>query len=223
MKKAPERLRFAALAVDTVVFGLRDGVLHVLVGPVNNQSSYQGMPAFIGGLIDPKETAEEASARILATKAGLKKLYLEQLFTFSAVNRDKRNRVISVSYLGLIRPDVIESFKHQTVQFVPITKVGTLAYDHNEMLKLAKKRLAGKLSYTNIAQFLLPRHFTLTELQIVYETILNQTFDKRNFRKKILSLDIVNETGQKQEGVKNRPAALYEFKSTKLTELELVV
>ncbi len=222
MKKAPEKLRFAAMAIDAVVFGIVDGELCALVSPVNRPPHYVNILGFLGGLVDASETAEEACDRIVREKGGLKQVYLEQLYTFSDVERDKRNRVVSVAYLGLVRPDTAAAYAHEGAMFIPVKKLKNLAYDHDDMLQMAIKRLQGKLSYTTIAQYLLPRHFTLSELQSVYELILHKEFDKRNFRKKLLSLDAIRETGLVQEGVKNRPAALYEFSSQKLQELELI-
>ncbi len=107
-------------------------------------------------------------------------------------------------------------------RFVPLKQLKSLAYDHDEMLKTALERLQGKLSYTTIARFLVNKNFTLSELQQVYESILQTTFDKRNFRKKILSLGIVVETGERQSGVKNRPAQLYTFPNKKIIEIPLI-
>jgi len=222
MKKAPDKLRFAVMAVDAVVFGFVDEKLCALVSPVNRPPEYVNIPGFLGGIVDSKETAEEACDRVLREKGGLKQVYSEQLYTFSAVERDKRNRVVSVAYLALVRPDVAASYEHEEAKFVPVSKLKNLAYDHDEVLLTALGRLQGKLSYTTIAQYLLPRHFTLSELQSVYEVILNKEFDKRNFRKKILALDVVKDTGKVQEGVKNRPAALYKFCSEKIQELPLL-
>jgi len=224
-KKAPEQFRFAALAVDVVVLGFVDGELYGLLSNVDRPPHYQNIPGFLGGMVTETETAEEACMRILEEKGSVKKgdIYTEQLATFSAVERDKRNRVVSVAYLGLVRPDFIRIYNHPEASFRPLKDCKSLAYDHDDMLAVAQKRLAGKLTYTTIAQFLLPRHFTLSELQDVYEGITGTTHDKRNFRKKILALDIINDTGLVQDGVPNRPAALYEFKSSKLTELPLVV
>lgn len=222
MKKAPESLRFAVISVDIIVFAFIDGALCGLVSPVNRPPHYINTLGFLGGIIEASETAEETSERILKQKGGLEKAYLEQLYTFSAINRDKRNRVVSVAYLGLIRPDVAAAYSHPEAKFVPLKKLSKLAYDHDEMMLTALTRLRGKLTYTTIAQYLLPKHFTLSELQNVYEVILQKELDKRNFRKKILALDIVRETGKLQEGVKNRPAALYEFSSQKIKELTLL-
>lgn len=222
MKKGPENLRFAVMAVDIITLGFVDGVLCGLVSPVNRPPHYINTTGFLGGIVHEKETAEEAAARVLEEKGNLEKVYLEQLYTFSAVERDKRNRVVSVAYLGLVNPEVAAAYKHSEASFVPLKRLSKLAYDHDEMLLTALGRLQGKLTYTTIAQYLLPKHFTLSELQAVYEIILQKDFDKRNFRKKILTLDVIKETGKMQEGVKNRPAALYEFSSKKIKELPLL-
>ena len=222
MEKAPIQFRFAAVAVDIPVFAVFDEQLQVLVAPVNRPPHYLNIPGFVGGMVTTKETADDTVDRILKEKANIKGFYCEQLYTFSDIDRDKRNRVVSVAYYGLLRPDTAAAYKHDEAYFVPVKSIKDLAYDHKDILKMAVKRLQGKLSYTNIAQHLLPRHFTLTELQKLYELILNTEFDKRNFRKKILSLDIIEETGTMEEGVKHRPAALYKFKTEKLVELQLI-
>ena len=223
MNRAPENMRFAAMAIDAVVFTCLDNELMVCIKPVSSESAYQGMQAFPGGLILETENADDALARVLETKVGLKPVYSEQLYTFSDVNRDKRNRVVSVAYVCFVRPDTVATFDGGDAVFVSVRELPELAYDHDHIIQVAHGRLRGKLTYTTIAQFLLPRHFTLTELQGVYETVLGTTLDKRNFRKKILALDIVKATGRVQEGVQNRPAALYTFTSQKLTELPLIV
>lgn len=222
MKQAPQEFRFAALAVDIVVLGFIDGKLHGLVSNVDRPPHYKNIPGFLGGIVTQKENAVKACERILLEKGALKNIYLEQLYTFSDVNRDKRNRVVSVAHLGLVRPDVAASYEHPEASFVPIKKLSKLAYDHDDMLSIAIKRLQGKLEYTTIAQQLLPQHFTLSQLQEVYETILRKEFDKRNFRKKIIALNIVKETGRMEEGVKHRPATLYEFVSKQVRELQLI-
>jgi 8-oxo-dGTP diphosphatase len=222
MKKAPAQFRFAAMAVDAVVLGFVDGQLCGLVSNVDRPPHYKNVPGFLGGIVREDENALDACTRILKEKGNLDKVYLEQLYTFSDVERDKRNRVVSVAYLGLVRPDVAASYEHLEAAFVPVRTLKKLAYDHDEMLQVALKRLQGKLAYTTIAQHLLPRHFTLSELQDVYETLLKKEFDKRNFRKKILALNILKDTGLVEDGVKHRPAALYEFTAQKVQELQLI-
>lgn len=223
MKQAPEKFRFAALAVDVLVFGIINNELHILVGLVNRPPHYVGVYGFLGGMITATETADDACARIVKEKGNLEQVYFEQLYTFSDVQRDKRNRVVSVAYIGFVRPDVAKSYTNTQANFVPLSKLKRLAYDHSEMLQVALKRLQGKLSYTTIARYLLPNNFTLSELQEVYEIVLDKKFDKRNFRKKILGLDILTDTHKLKKGTQNRPAVLYAFKSSKLIELELLI
>ncbi len=223
MNKAPLKNRFAALAADVVVFGLVDKKLHVLIDDINRPPHYCNKLGFLGGLVEPSETAEDTVERILFEKAGLKNMYTEQLYTFSKVARDLRNRVVAVAYIGFMTPDQVLSYTHESARFVPVTSLKNLAYDHDEMLKVAIKRLTGKLAYTTIAQYLLPNHFTLSELQNVYEVLLKKEIDKRNFRKKILALQVIEETGAMQEGMQNRPAALYRFKNSRLQQLSAVL
>jgi len=221
MKQAPSALRFAVVAVDVVVFVVLDKELCVLTLPAQSEL-YKGQACLPGGIIKQEETTDQAVLRVLKEKIGLSVTYHEQLATFSAVNRDKRNRVVSVAYSAFVRPDTALAYAGPGT-FVPVKSIKSLAYDHADILESARRRLGGKVGYTTIAQYLLPRHFTLTELQDVYELAMKQTLDKRNFRKKILALAVLKETGRMQEGVKNRPAALYEFASQKLVELPLVI
>lgn len=209
-------------AVDTVVFSVFDGALHVLLIPIQRPPYYKNMRGFPGGLIGVGETSDEAVQRQLSDKIGLSGLYFEQLYTFTSIHRDKRGRVIAIAYLGLVTADEARRVTREGGVWVPVHEVDTLAYDHNEMLDTATARLAGKLLYTNIVRHLLPKKFTLTELQKVYEIIRDESFDKRNFRKKILSMNIIRDTGELQTGVANRPAALYIFTGTKVTEIPLI-
>jgi 8-oxo-dGTP diphosphatase len=222
MKQAPKQFRFAAVAVDVVVFGFDPaGVLCVLTDVVNRPPHYVHMRGFPGGMVTATENTDEAAARVLREKVALDPAYLEQLYTFSAITRDTRNRVVSVAHLGCVRPETVAQYEHPTATFLPVREAKKLAYDHDEMLLVASRRLAAKCSYTTIAQYLLPKYFTLTQLQDVYEAVTAQSYDKRNFRKKILALEVIKDTGRKEEGVQNRPAALYTFVKQKLTELPL--
>lgn len=198
-------------------------MLWTLLRPVETVTNhYKGMSGFPGGVMRPEENAEQALARHLKEKVNIERVYLEQLYTFTDVTRDTRSRSVAIAYLGLVPFSTAERYTHDSAKWVPIKKVGTLAYDHNDMLTSAHTRLAGKLLYTTIARQLLPKQFTLTELQSIYEVVRAETFDKRNFRKKILALDILEETGDMQSGVQNRPAALYRFKGSTVTEIPLI-
>ena len=219
----PAPLKFAVLAADVVVFAVERGVFQTLLINVDRPPHFRDVPGFPGGLIRPEETAEAAARRQLAEKGGLdpKKVYLEQLYTFSGIDRDPRGRVVSVAYLGLTSETKLAGTEYGP-HWLPVTAVPTLAYDHNDMLAVALERLRGKLEYTNIIARLMPSEFTLTQLQRVYETILGRALDKRNFRKKLLDVGAVKATGKFfQEGA-HRPAELYRFTSKEVRTLELV-
>jgi 8-oxo-dGTP diphosphatase len=177
-----------------------------------------------GGLILPTENLDQGVERHLNSKTGLKGVYSEQLYTFGEVHRDRRGRVVSVAYLSLLN-DSAQKIKttadYSDSAWFDVKKLPELAYDHKEIITRALERLRGKLSYTNIAQHLLPKQFTLTELQTIYELILSEKFDKRNFRKKILSLGILEESSKKVRGA-FRPAQLYSFKSKNVKIVEIL-
>lgn len=205
------KLRFAVLAVDTVLFSVRQGELKVLLMKINRpphyEGNYWGVP---GGLIDPKETADVAAIRHLKEKGGAQFSYMEQLYTFSKLDRDPRGRVVSVAYLSLTpRGDQKEG---SGVAWHPVSKLPKLAFDHKEIITMALERLRAKLEYTNIARGLLPDEFTLGELQAVYETVLKRRLDKRNFRKKLAQLKLLSDTKKKKRTARSRPAKLYRFR-----------
>jgi 8-oxo-dGTP diphosphatase len=215
--------RFAIAAVDAVVFGIDAGELKVLIRDVETETAtYAGLFCFPGGVMRPTENAEETLTRILHDKAGLETVFTEQLYTFTDIHRDKRSRAVAIAYLGLVSPEVIATYTHEKAAWVPVRDISKLAYDHLEMLKMARARLASKLLYTTIARTLLPKRFTLSELQAVYEIVCGEVFDKRNFRKKILALDIIKDTGEMQSGVANRPAALYSFVGKSVIEIPVI-
>jgi 8-oxo-dGTP diphosphatase len=182
-----------------------------------SHSPYQHQWAMPGGFIRKGETLEHAAARYLQDETGVGNIYLEQLYTFGQPNRDPRARVITVSYFALIRAHELklkagEGSKASNVAWFPVGALPELAFDHHEIINYALGRLKRRLGTTSIAFQLLPEKFTLTELQRVYELILNRELDKRNFRKKILSSGILEDLGQtKMEGF-HRPAQLYTFR-----------
>ena len=216
-KLKPKELKFAVLATDIVIFTMIGGDLKVLLITVNNPPYYINQLGLPGGLIMPQETAENSARRHMKNKAGIRDAYLEQLYSFSSINRDPRGRVVSVAYMALLPIDKAAKTKLPVGTIWMSTKnIPKLAYDHNEIIKTAIDRLEAKVGYTNIAQFLLSREFTLTELQNVYEIILKRKLDKRNFRKKIIEIKLVKSAGKIQKGVKYRPAELFRFTKKKL-------
>lgn len=223
IKPNPEHLRFAVIAVDAVTFAYINNQIHILLGAVSPDNPFKGKKAHIGGLVFPEETTDQSVKRLLKDKAGIgSQFYIEQLYTFSEIDRDPRGRVVSVAHMALVAPDVPQQAKGEIeTQWVPVSHIPKLAYDHNKVLKVAIERLQSKFAYTNVAQFLLPKEFTMTDLQDLYEAVLGKELDKRNFRKKILMTDMIKETGEKIKRGVMRPAAAYTF-STK-TQREFLV
>jgi len=211
------------LTVDSVVLQLDGNKLSVLLIK-RTREPFIGWWALPGGYCAAGETTRDAMARILNDKAGLEagKLGLvEQLYTFDTVARDPRGHAVSVTYMGLGRDLQLEAGNHiQSPQFFPIDTLPELAYDHHDIIRYALERLRSKLSYTNAVYALLPDMFTLTQLQQAYEAVLEHSLDKRNFRKKFLSYDAIEPTGQQHKEGAHRPAMLYHFRETSLQELE---
>lgn len=220
-------LRFAVLAADAAVFTAIDGVLCVRLMKVNRPPHFVDVPGLLGGLIHPQETAEETTRRMIAEKGQLdpKKLHLEQLYTFSRVDRDPRGRVVAVAYIALVPYDQLsltEQSSTDQAYWTPLSKAKKLAFDHDEILQVALTRLRSRARYTTLIAKLMPKAFTLTELEGVFEAIIGTDLDKRNFRKKILKLGILEETGEKRAAGAFRPAALYRFSSTKVQDIEVL-
>ena len=221
--KAPHELQFAIIAVDIVCMAVIDGVLQVRLTETRAEE-YAGRKALPGGLISPHETADDAAARHLAAKGGIGNAMIEQLYTFSAVNRDRRGRVVAVAHLALIAEDKARQAKGTEWggQWLPVRKLPPLAYDHAEIVAVAVERLRARITYSNIAHALLPKAFTLTELQTLYEILLGRSLDKRNFRRKVLSLGLLRETGETAKEGAHRPAALYRFQTTRPVVVDIV-
>ena len=211
-----------AVTVDIVILTVAENRLKTLLIKRAN-TPYQGVYALPGGFMIPGQSPEEAAKNILKVKAGVKADYLEQLYTFDRSGRDPRGQVISITYFALLPAEDLVNLdgdKTQEPQLFDTHYLPDVAFDHDEIIKYAIKRLRAKLSYTNVVYSLLPDQFTLTQLQNTYEIILGEQLDKRNFRKKILSLDLISPTNDKLEGGRHRPAQLYRFNSTQLVELD---
>jgi len=212
---ATKEMRRPLVAVDIVVCAIRDGALQIVLIR-RAMPPFEGKWAIPGGFVLPEETLDHAAKRELREEAGIRVAgeYLEQLFTFGDVARDPRGRVISVTYLALIHGEGIEprgGSDAADARWWPVTELPTLAFDHAHILAYALQRLRYKLEYTNVAYAMLPNRFTLSELQMTYEAILGKPLDKRNFRKKIVSLNFVKPTHQWQRVGKGRPAQLWRF------------
>jgi len=203
------------VAVDNCIFTVVEGRLHLLLIQMT-KVPYTGMWALPGGLIQDEESLDAAAGRILNEETGVADVYLEQLYTFGQPDRDPAGRVVSVAYFALIHAAGIAlrtQPKYVDVRWWPCANLPPLAYDHDAVAAYARQRLEWKLAYTNIVWSLLPRRFALTELQKVYEAVLGRQLDKRNFRKKILSLGLVEPIGETAMRGAHRPAMLYRFTS----------
>jgi 8-oxo-dGTP diphosphatase len=176
-----------SVAVDVVVFTVVDGRLEVLLTK-RPREPYEGRWSLPGGFVRENESADEAAQRALSEKAGVDDVFLEQLYTFSAPDRDPRSRVVSVAYYALVSQDKLQDGGSREPRWFPLSMIDELqlAFDHREILQTAIERIRGKIDYAPIGFQLLPKRFTLTDIQTVYEAVLDRPIDKRNFRTKLL-------------------------------------
>jgi 8-oxo-dGTP diphosphatase len=212
----------AALTVDCVVFGFDEEELKVLLIE-RGLEPFKGKWALPGGFVRLDETLDDAARRELEEEAGLKNVFLEQLYTFGALHRDPRERVVSVAYYSLVKLAAHET-KAATdaadARWFPLSKIPKLAFDHAEILAAALARLKGKVRYEPIGFELLPPKFTLSQLQHLYEAALETHLDKRNFRKKVLSDGLLIPLKEKQMIGRHRPAQLFRFDTDKYEKLK---
>jgi 8-oxo-dGTP diphosphatase len=211
-----------AVTVDLVIFTVDHDRLNALLVKRASEpfSGYWSIP---GGFLRKGETLEQAAQRVMEEKTGVKEAYLEQLFTFGRPNRDPRARIITVTYFALIplkRLAQPESNKVSDVSWYALEDVPVLAFDHREILEFAISRLQAKAGYSSIVYGLLPDAFRLSDLQKVYEVIMNHSFDKRNFRKRMLASGLLEETGKKDISGAHRPAMLYQFRKRELVFID---
>ncbi|MFN7131810.1 MAG: NUDIX hydrolase [Myxococcales bacterium] len=211
-----------ALTVDCVVFGLDEDDLKVLLVQ-RDLEPFKGKWALPGGFVRIDETLEDAARRELQEETGLTRVYLEQLYTFGALNRDPRERVVSVAYYALVKladQKVRAATDARDAAWFSAWDAPALAFDHGEILQKAVERLQGKVRYQPIGFELLPPKFTLSQLQRMYEVLLERELDKRNFRKKILAMDLLEELDEVQQDVAHRAARLYRFDKRRYEQLE---
>jgi 8-oxo-dGTP diphosphatase len=228
----------AALTVDCVVFGLDADELEVLLIR-RALEPFAGRWALPGGFVHVDETVDDAARRELQEETGLENIYLEQLYTFGGLDRDPRERVVTVAYYALVKLSehsvratiayyaLVKLSEHSVrattdaadAAWFAITDMPELAFDHGEIFEVALARLRNKLRYQPIGFELLPKKFTLTQLQRMYEVILERPLDKRNFRKKILAMDLLVELDEVQKDVAHRAARLYKFDDRRYKKL----
>ncbi|HVY01668.1 MAG TPA: NUDIX domain-containing protein [Candidatus Nanoarchaeia archaeon] len=212
-----------AVTVDLVVFTVRENKLQVLLIK-RKLEPFKDKWAIPGGFVRIDESLETAAIRELEEETGLKNVYLEQLYTFGKLDRDPRGRVITVSYLALVNSDKIElkaTADASEAKWLPINSLPELGFDHKEILEYALKRLRWKFEYTVVGFSMLPEKFTLSQVQKIYEIVFDKKFDKRNFVKKIHSLNILNEEGAIKE-VAHRPPKTYSLKKNVPQILEIL-
>lgn len=210
-----------SVVVDCVVFGLDGDLLKVLLIR-RDRDPFEGRWALPGGFVDMDEPLESAALRELKEETGVGDLFLEQLYTFGDPHRDPRGRVISVAYYALVKLSdhkPVAADDARDAEWVDVKLATKLAFDHDTVLKTALDRLRAKVRYQPIGFELLPAKFTLTQLQSLYETILGQPIDKRNFRRKILAMSLLTELPETQRQVAHRAARLYRFDRQRYRQL----
>jgi 8-oxo-dGTP diphosphatase len=212
----------SVFSTDCVIFGFEAGELKVLLIE-RNEDPYMGWYALPGNIVGLNESVDDAAARILYELTGLRDIHMRQFHTFGEVNRHPQGRVVTVGYFALIRisqKEVAPLTDYARKAFWhPVNDLPKLAFDHTEIFQRAFKKIRTKMNYEPIAFELLPEKFTLTQLQNLYEAVLNKKLDKRNFRKKMLSYGFLKELSEKQKGVSYRAAKLYKFDRRKYQKI----
>jgi 8-oxo-dGTP diphosphatase len=210
-----------AVTTDVVVFTIRKNRLQLLLIRRGGEP-HKGSWALPGGFLEIDEDLESCAQRELAEETGVSGVFLEQLYTFGAPDRDPRERVISVTYYALIPSDRLQiraASDAAEAAWFPLDELPELAFDHREIIRVAHQRLIAKLNYSTIAFQFMPDTFTLSELQGVYEILRNEPLDKRNFRKWISTMDQIVETGEQRRTGNHRPARIYRVKNPDRVEI----
>ncbi len=210
------------LSVDAVVFGYEAGVISILLIK-RKFEPFKGKWAIPGGFVLNTESLEEAVERELKEETGVKINYLEQLYTFGKPIRDPRGRVVSIAYFGLVRPNAFKihaSTDAEEVEWFKIDDLPKLSFDHKEILELAISRLQSKITYEPIGFELLEEKFPFSDLEKLYITLIGRPIDRRNFRKKILKLNILDELEDKVSKGSGRPANLFKFNKKRYFKLK---
>ncbi len=211
------------VAVDAVVFGYdpEEGISVLLIS--RKFEPFQKSWALPGGLVKGEESLEEAVRRELKEESGVDVNYLEQLYTFGKPGRDPRNRVVSIAYYGLVRPKDFQLSAQtdaEDVAWFNIKKLPKLAFDHKHIVDVAIKRFRGKLAYEPVGFELLDKKFPFSDLEKLYQTLLDKDLDRRNFKKRIMSYGFLEELDENIQRSVGRPAALFQFNKKKYFELK---
>ena len=209
-----------AVTSDCVIFGF-DGVSIKILLIQRGIEPFIGMWAFPGGFMEIDETAEDCAKRELEEETGLKSVSVEQFYTFSDVNRDPRERVITVAHYALVRLSEVKGGDDAaSARWFSMDEIPSLAFDHDRILRMAVNRLKERICFEPIGFELLPEVFTMTELQNLYEAILEVKFDRRNFYNKMLKLGILSEAEPRPAGASRRTPTKYSFNAGKYAELK---
>ena len=209
-----------AVTTDCVIFGFDGERLQVLLVE-RGIEPYKGRWAFPGGFLKMDETAEEGALRELKEETGLEGAYMEQFHTFSAPERDPRERVITIAYYALVKIQEVKGGDDAaSARWFPLDEIPSLAFDHDYILRMATQRLREQIHFQPIGFELLPEKFTIKELQLLYEAILGINFDRRNFAKKMFHLEILTDLEETIWPTPKREAKLYKFNADKYDELK---
>lgn len=200
-----------AISVDCVIFGFNNDELKVLLIE-SDLKEYKGKWSLLGDIVRPEEELDEAAYRVLKARTGLDNVYMEQVHTFGAVQRHPAGRVITVAYYSLVNIEHVElKMSNNELHWHSVKELHDMAFDHKQILDTCHERLKQQVLVQPIGFNLLPRKFSLRELQNLYEAILDMELDRRNFRKKFLSMDLLMDLNEEEEDVPHRPARLYKF------------
>lgn len=209
-----------AVTTDCVIFGFDGECLQVLLVE-RGIEPYKGHWAFPGGFLNPDETAEEGARRELKEETGFSGAYIEQFHTYTNPHRDPRERVITIAYYALVRKqDVCGGDDAAQARWFSIDQMPSLAFDHNQIFTDALRQLRERIHFQPIGFELLPQKFTMKALQLLYETILGVTFDRRNFSKKMMHFGLLNPLDENIATTAKRTAQLYSFNKQKYDELK---
>lgn len=215
MEKSNPLYKNQGIHVIANIFTIENGIVKVLLIKRNNEP-FKNMWGLVGGALYNNETLNDGMLRELKEKTGIESIKLDPFDIFSDVDRSPIMRMIAVSYIGVIdsyKVNVLkETMKTNDSDWVSIDSVGKLAYDHNKILNSAKEKLKELICNSNILSSLYPEGFTIPEIQMAYESILEKKFDRRNFRKKLVNSGLIIDTGNSKKVYGNKPAKLYKFK-----------
>ena len=209
-----------SVTTDCVIFGFDGERLKVLLIQ-RGIEPYKGKWALPGGFLKPDESAESGALRELLEETGLTNVYIEQFHTYSEPDRDPRERVITIAYLALVKLQEVKGGDDAAdARWFAIDNVPQLAFDHDVILRDAFCRLRERIHFHPVGYDLLPEKFTLKELQTLYESVLDVRFDRRNFAKKMLHLDILTQLDETVWPTPKREAYLFKFNIEKYNELK---